>query len=341
VPTHAEEPPGRWNVVGAAKHDHYGAAAALLPDGRVLLVGGYSNSKNRFERSAEIWDGHSRKTTFAGMMGVPRAGHTATTLADGRVLVVGGEREGAEESGTLDSAEIWDPKTLRFTPTGSMRLARREHQAILLDDGSVAVAGDGAGGRTMEVWSPTSGRWTEIPGSGISDCQDRGITPLPGAALRKAELCWGPKKATVSSWNANKGKLGNVAEIEVPGLGLYRLLEASQVLIATDGPEGRKWFLWNLLSNRQMAFASATGAAFACEWSVKAAPNTVLCLESYGDRAKTTVLDLAALTIETAGAVAPRPFPPFVSLGDGRVFATGSRKQLIVWIPREWAQAAE
>lgn len=331
VPTHAEEPPGRWNVVGAAKHDRYGAAATLLPDGRVLLVGGYSYPKKRFERSAEIWDGHSRKTTAAGVMGVPRVEHTATALLDGRVLVVGGEREGAEESGTLDSAEIWDPKTLRFTPTGNMREARRGHQAILLDDGSVAVTGDAAGGQTVEVWEPSSGRWTEVPGSYASDCHHSEITPLPRAAGLKAERCLG-QKLKVSAWNASKGTPQDVAEINVPDLSRFLLVKGGEVFIVTDG---RGYFLWNPRNNRQTPVARETGAASSCDPAVNAAPNRVLCIASYGGRANTTLLDLTTMTVERTGVVSPRPFPPFVSLGDGRVFATGGGKQLVVWIPRE------
>jgi Kelch motif len=62
---------------------------------------------------------------------------TATLLPDGRVLVAGGT--GDSEVGA--TAEIYDPKTGTFSPTGSMTAARISHTATLLADGRVLVAG--------------------------------------------------------------------------------------------------------------------------------------------------------------------------------------------------------
>lgn len=50
-----------------------------------------------------------------------------------------------------------------FTPTGSMNLARTQHSATLLNNGTVLVAGGGsdstASGYTAEVYSPQTGTW--------------------------------------------------------------------------------------------------------------------------------------------------------------------------------------
>jgi Galactose oxidase, central domain len=48
-------------------------------------------------------------------MTTARTYHTATLLSDGRVLVTAGHGD----AGPLASAEIYDPKTGTFTPTGS------------------------------------------------------------------------------------------------------------------------------------------------------------------------------------------------------------------------------
>jgi hypothetical protein len=54
-------------------------------------------------------------------MNVARKWHTATKLADGRVLIAGGATTARRLSA---SAEIYDPTTHTFTPTGSMGTAR-------------------------------------------------------------------------------------------------------------------------------------------------------------------------------------------------------------------------
>jgi len=52
---------------------------------------------------------------------------TATLLLDGRVLITGGN-DAKEHSVAL--AELYDPKTGTFSPTGSMTTARGFHNAI-------------------------------------------------------------------------------------------------------------------------------------------------------------------------------------------------------------------
>jgi N-acetylneuraminic acid mutarotase len=86
-----------------------------------------------------------------------RYGHTATLLTNGKLLVAGG----LDEIGNaLASAELYNPATGGWTPTGSLAAARFQHTATLLANGKVLVAGGDATGISAELYDPATGTWT-------------------------------------------------------------------------------------------------------------------------------------------------------------------------------------
>ena len=87
-----------------------------------------------------------------------RAAHTATLPSDGRVLVVGGFNNNR-------SAEIYDPFTRSFSPTGGLSSGREEHAAALLPDGKVLVIGSECNDPTAEVYDPAAGTFSPTAGN--------------------------------------------------------------------------------------------------------------------------------------------------------------------------------
>jgi len=120
--------------------------ATLLPDGKVLIVGG-NNSPNNTLATAELYDPATAAFTPTGSMTVARQEFTATLLPNGKVLIAGGGT--ISVSGTTltlnATAELYDPASGIFNPTGMMNSPRLDQTATLLPTGQVLVAGGGSG----------------------------------------------------------------------------------------------------------------------------------------------------------------------------------------------------
>jgi hypothetical protein len=145
---------GSFAPTGSMTVPRSGAAAAPLPDGRVLVVGG---------NSAEIFDAASGSFSPTGAPVEARSGAAAAPLPDGRVLVAGGGYFDSSSSveHVTDTAEIFDPATGSFSPTGRMTVPRVGAAAAPLPDGRVLVAGGGPyDPQGAEIFDPATGSFT-------------------------------------------------------------------------------------------------------------------------------------------------------------------------------------
>src|SRR5215469_1445456 len=84
--------------------------------------------------SASLWFGLNRSAqadsfTVISPMSTLRSDHTATLLSNGKLLVAGGA--------FISTAELFDPGTGTWKPTGSMTTNRGLHTATLLSNGKV------------------------------------------------------------------------------------------------------------------------------------------------------------------------------------------------------------
>ena len=81
-------------------------------------------------------------------------------MNNGMVLIAGGQGS----AGALLSAELYNPATGTFTPTGSLNTARVYHTATLLNNGTVLIAGgydnNGNTSASAELYNPATGTFT-------------------------------------------------------------------------------------------------------------------------------------------------------------------------------------
>jgi hypothetical protein len=113
-------------------------------------------------------------------MNVARESHTATLLSNGQVLVAGGNNS-SFGNGYQASAELYNPATGRWALTASMTVPRENHQAVLLQNGQVLVAGGFNASGTLasaELYNPSTGTWTPT-GSMITARYGFSLTVLP------------------------------------------------------------------------------------------------------------------------------------------------------------------
>ncbi len=183
---------GSWTATGSTVAEHQGGeTVTLLPDGRVLLAGGFDdrNSPKGVTASAELYDPGSETWTITGSMIAPRANHTATLLPDGRVLVAGGH----DLDNATASAELYDPASGTWTATGSMSTPLAGGTAALMRDGRVlvadfALAGPCAAARcslvfVAELYDPVTETWTATESTPTPHYLRYSATLLPDGKL--------------------------------------------------------------------------------------------------------------------------------------------------------------
>ncbi len=160
-----------WQAAGSmstARMDH---TATLLPDGDVLVAGGYRSTVSTLGgpqngtqplASVELYHPSTNTWSNAAPMATARADHTATLLASGKVLVTGGYGS----AGVLTSTELYDPASNTWSARAALPAGRWGQTATLLLNGKVFVFG---GSNTSssntpiaagEFYDPVANTWT-------------------------------------------------------------------------------------------------------------------------------------------------------------------------------------
>jgi WD40 repeat protein len=242
---------GTFSPTGSMTADRSYHTATRLSDGRVLIAGGIGNGVEN--SSAELYDPKTGTFSLTGPMAAARKFHTATLLSDGHVLIVGGCLAGGPNGcNETASAELYDPATGTFRPTGSMTNARLEgHTATLLSDGRVLIAG-GSGtssGRpslalaSAELYDPKSGTFRPTGSMTIGRDSHTATLLSDGRVL----IAGGSDASGIVSWSA---------ELYYPDAGTFRPAGPSM-------STGRSNHTATLLSDGRVFIAGGSGDASA------------------------------------------------------------------------------
>jgi N-acetylneuraminic acid mutarotase len=264
APATAETAAG-WTLTGALSTNRFGHTATLLTNGKVLVVGGggFPCAGNfcfsTVNGSAELYDPATGVWSNAGQTS-RRISHTATRLQNGQVLVAGGSNYGYDigRSEYLTSADLYDPTTGSWRPTGGFNLIVAYHSVALLPNGQVlAVGSSNLSNHPIfyyaERYDPATGAWSITNAPNASNMGP--LTVLPNGKVllvagNQAEL-YDP---TTGQWSS----AGNLSVIRFAGSAT--LLLGGKVLVIGDDGSGD--------AHKAELYDPATGA-----WSSTEAPS--------------------------------------------------------------------
>ncbi|MFI0923903.1 kelch repeat-containing protein [Streptomyces sp. NPDC021012] len=175
---------GRWTPTGPMLDARSLHPAVALPDGTVLVAGGWAATRHDWRGGAglaycERYDPATGRWTATGGFAEARTGHRLTALADGTVLATGGGGDpdsgmrGRPDPYSRATAERYDPATGAWSREADMPCGRALHQAVRLPTGEVLVMGGTndllgeAGYRSAARYDPRFGTWSEGPGMAV------------------------------------------------------------------------------------------------------------------------------------------------------------------------------
>jgi len=127
----------------------YLARQVKLPNGKILLIGGYKNETEATD-TLEVYEPATRSFRLLNArLTVPRAEHAATVLNDGRVLITGGVSEFGGPP--LASTDIFSLANEAVGAGPPLRQARRYHAESQYESGMQAMVSGGFDENDVEM----------------------------------------------------------------------------------------------------------------------------------------------------------------------------------------------
>jgi hypothetical protein len=174
---------GTWISTAALPVPRVDHTATLLPNGNVLVAGGYTGTTDEDARQTQVYMVTSGVWQSTGSLKDARFGHTALLLPDSRVLIAGGKWNPSAPKGT----EIFIyPNLAEWDPVGPMTTPRRFHTATALPNGKVLIVGGQDAAlqtlNTAELYDPAAGT-SQATAAMSSPRQRHAATLLPNGKV--------------------------------------------------------------------------------------------------------------------------------------------------------------
>ena len=238
--------------------------ATLLPDGRIVVVGGEQRSldadgieRSETLRTVEVYwpaDPHWRQMT---LLHQARADHHAVLLADGRLLIFGGGRVEDDRFVALDTSETYDPGLDTWTVVDGTPGTALE-AGLLLPDGRVFTLGSIGEYPDAQLvpmlFDPASSEWSR--GATAPEMRIHAALALLGdgsilVAGGASDLADGPPSPNPETWRYDPGSDEWTPAASLAGDGIFdgrafTLPSGRVVVISSSGthaydPEADAW----------------------------------------------------------------------------------------------------
>ena len=190
---------GTWSQTGSIHGMSVYGFTTLLKNGSVLIFVASGNGKTI---SCELYNPITGTWSQTGSIHDKRSSPTATILKNGLVLVAGGMCIGDSSKYTIPctTCELYNPATGTWSQTGSIHDKRSNHNATLLKNGLVLVAGGMCiddnkikdhsqpskdcvtFATTCELYNPSTGTWSKT-GSTHNKCLGHTATLLKNGSV--------------------------------------------------------------------------------------------------------------------------------------------------------------
>jgi hypothetical protein len=172
----------------------------LAPDGRIFMSGALAQT---YLLDTTQPPGVGTWTPLAMRDNSLRDYAPSVMYAPGKVIFIGGGNDPNTKQPT-NACEIIDLTAAapQWQPTGAMQFPRRQHNAVLLPDGTVLVTGGTRGGggpnpgfndltpgepvHTAELWDPATGKFTPMADESVDRCYHSTAVLLPDATVLSA-----------------------------------------------------------------------------------------------------------------------------------------------------------